>query len=254
MITYRLFLIRHGLTEGNLAGRYVGRRTDLPLCEQGIEEIEEMKAQFEYPDVQKVYCAPMKRCYETAELIYPNRLVEPAVGLEEYDFGVFEGKTPQELAGTEMFLQWYESGMKAAPDRAESVTEFAKRTTEGFEQVVDDMMRNQIATAALIVPGGVLMNILTVYGYPQRDPMLWTAQEGTGFTALLNTQIWQRDRAFEVFSRIPMLREEPEDGWDDDRIEDDEEFFQSLPKNYISLEVEQQPDNTAVPESMDKKL
>ena len=35
-------------------------------------------------------------------------------------------------------------------------------------------------------------------------------------------------------------------------IEDDEEFFRSLPKNYLALEVEEKPDNTAVPESFEK--
>lgn len=253
MLTYRLFLIRNGLTQGNLDGRYVGRRTDLSLCEQGKEELLALKEKFEYPDVQKVYTAPMKQCVETAEILYPDRLTEPAPGLEEYDFGVFEGRTAQELAGTEMFVRWYESGMKAAPDKAESITDFAQRTADGFGKVVDDMMKNQIKTAALILPGGVLMNLLTVFGYPKRDPMLWTAQEGTGFTALLNTQLWQRDGVFEVYSQIPMLREPSDNDWGED-IEDDEEFFHNLPKNYLSLEVEQKPDNTAVPETMEKKL
>ena len=28
-----VYLIRHGLTNGNLEGRYIGCRTDEPLCE-----------------------------------------------------------------------------------------------------------------------------------------------------------------------------------------------------------------------------
>ncbi|MGI5893724.1 MAG: histidine phosphatase family protein [Candidatus Merdivicinus sp.] len=253
MLTYRLFLIRHGLTQGNLEGRFIGKRTDLSLCSKGVKELHALQEKFEYPDVKKVYAAPMKRCMETAEILYPNRLTVPAEGLEEYDFGVFEGRTAEELAGTEMFVRWYESGMSAAPDKAESITAFAERTAEGFSKVVEDMMRNQITTAALILPSGVMMNLLTVFGYPKRDPMRWTAQEGTGFTALLNTQLWQRDGVFEVYSQIPMLREPSDNDWGEE-IEDDEEFFRSLPKNYLSLEVEQKPDNTAVPESMEKKL
>lgn len=252
MLTYRLFLIRHGLTQGNLERRYIGRRSDLPLCEEGRKGLLALKEEFEYPDVKKVYAAPMKRCFETAEILYPDRLTVPAEGLEEYDFGVFEGRTAEDLAGTEMFVRWNESGMKSPPDKAESITDFAQRTADGFAKVVDDMMRNQITTAALILPGGVMMNLLTVFGYPKRDPMLWAAQDGTGFTALLNTQLWQRDGVFEVFSQIPMLREEPESGDWDENIEDDEEFFRSLPKNYLAIEVEEKPDNTAVPESFEK--
>ena len=32
---YKLHLIRHGLTAGNLDGRYIGSGTDLPLCDEG---------------------------------------------------------------------------------------------------------------------------------------------------------------------------------------------------------------------------
>ncbi len=34
MKTYKLHLIRHGLTQGNLDGLYVGGGTDMPLCEE----------------------------------------------------------------------------------------------------------------------------------------------------------------------------------------------------------------------------
>jgi len=42
MVTYKLHLIRHGMTEGNRTGRYVGRM-DLPVCLEGREQLEEMK-------------------------------------------------------------------------------------------------------------------------------------------------------------------------------------------------------------------
>ena len=34
MVTYKLHFIRHGMTDGNRTGRYVGR-TDVPLCQEG---------------------------------------------------------------------------------------------------------------------------------------------------------------------------------------------------------------------------
>ena len=34
-------LIRHGKTAGNLAGRYIGCRTDEPLCPEGIAQLRE---------------------------------------------------------------------------------------------------------------------------------------------------------------------------------------------------------------------
>ena len=112
MVTYKLYLIRHGMTKGNLEGRFVGR-TDLPLCEEGIAELKKLQEEYEYPDVQKVYSSPMARCVETADILYPNRLLQRVDNLREYDFGVFEGQLAKDLAGTEMFVRWNESGMSA---------------------------------------------------------------------------------------------------------------------------------------------
>ena len=43
MRTYQLHLIRHGLTEGNLKGLYVGSGTDLPLCPEGAAQLEALR-------------------------------------------------------------------------------------------------------------------------------------------------------------------------------------------------------------------
>ena len=63
---YKLHLIRHGLTQGNLDGRYIGSGTDLPLCAEGRAQLEELKAKFQYPDVPLVFCSPMLRAQQTA--------------------------------------------------------------------------------------------------------------------------------------------------------------------------------------------
>ena len=60
----KIIFIRHGKTAGNLEKRYIGR-TDEPLCEEGISELESIK----YPDSDEVLASPMKRCLQTARLI-----------------------------------------------------------------------------------------------------------------------------------------------------------------------------------------
>ena len=54
MKNYRLYLIRHGITQGNLEGKYIGT-TDLPLCEEGENAISSLAALEVYPKVQEVY-------------------------------------------------------------------------------------------------------------------------------------------------------------------------------------------------------
>ena len=67
MKNYRLYLIRHGITSGNLEGKYIGT-TDLPLCEEGEDAISSLAALDVYPKVQKVYSSPLKRCLQTADV------------------------------------------------------------------------------------------------------------------------------------------------------------------------------------------
>ena len=173
--------------------------------------------------------------------------------MEEFSFVVFEGQRAEDLKDTEMFLQWQQSGMKAAPDGGESITAFAGRVAAGFEEVVEDMMKNKITAAALIIPGGVMMNLLAAFGYPKRDPLLWSPQEGTGYTALLNTQLWQRDKVFEVYSQVPLAKEPWDNGWGEEE-EDDQAFFQSLPKSYAAWDLPQSPNSSATPEQMEQAL
>ena len=66
----KLWLIRHGKTEGNKLARYIGT-TDEPLCQEGIEFLKKM----DYPKVQEIYVSPLRRCVQTAEILFPEKPV-----------------------------------------------------------------------------------------------------------------------------------------------------------------------------------
>ena len=59
-----LFLIRHGLTEGNKKKRYIGR-TDEPLCPEGLEQLSALS----YPVLDNIFISPMRRCVQTARIL-----------------------------------------------------------------------------------------------------------------------------------------------------------------------------------------
>ena len=87
----KIVLIRHGATAGNIEKRYIGI-TDEDLCASGIEGIcNNIKAGY-YPKVQAVFVSPMKRCRQTAKLIYPEYKQHIVPDFRECDFGIFEGK------------------------------------------------------------------------------------------------------------------------------------------------------------------
>ena len=106
MKAYKIHLIRHAMTEENLDGKYIGQ-TDVPASEYGLRQIKDIIDEYGgYPEVDAVVSSPLKRCTETAKLIYPDK--EPMIlnGLIEYDFGEFEGRTADEMKDDDAFKTW----------------------------------------------------------------------------------------------------------------------------------------------------
>ena len=103
----RLTLIRHGLTEGNVRRWYYGA-LDLPLCETGKSALREAAAGGLYPPYsgERVLTSGMLRTEQTLRLIYGEVLHESWADLREVRFGIFEGKSYNELKGQPDYEAW----------------------------------------------------------------------------------------------------------------------------------------------------
>lgn len=201
MKNYTLYLIRHGITQGNLDGKYIGL-TDLSLCDEGYAAINSLKMDDFYPDVQKVYSSPLLRCTETADIIYPNRYVKKVDNIAECDFGDFENKTPDELMENADYAEWLKGGFQAKAPNGESLEEFTLRCLDGLEEVFGDMMKDGVTQAAMITHGGVIMNLLANYGLPKGNPKDFACNQGEGFAISLSTFLWQKGPTFEILGRL----------------------------------------------------
>ena len=150
-------LIRHGKTQGNLERRYIGSRTDEPLCAQGADELR----QRQYPPVGRVFASPMKRCLETAAIVYPGVPVEIVPDFRECDFGDFENHNYAELNGRADYQAWIDSGGELPFPNGESRAQFASRCVAAFEQI-----RCQPCDCAMIAHGGTVMAIMEQHARP----------------------------------------------------------------------------------------
>ena len=54
MKSYTIYLIRHGLTDENLQGRYIGH-TDVLLSEDGKKQLSQIKEDMVFPPVQALF-------------------------------------------------------------------------------------------------------------------------------------------------------------------------------------------------------
>ena len=102
MKTYQIHLIRHGLTEANMNGQYIGS-TDIELSNEGVNRLNSLKSNFSYPKADKIYSSPLIRCKDTAKILYPENEIFIEKAFSECDFGEWEGKSATDLKNNEDF-------------------------------------------------------------------------------------------------------------------------------------------------------
>ena len=198
---YYLYLIRHGITQGNLDGKYIGQ-TDLALCPEGKKQIEALCADDIYPNVGKVYSSPLQRCLETAEIIYPEQKLMIVDEICEMNFGDFEGKTQTQLQDLREYTEWLKGGSEAAPPNGEKYGDFVLRCVEGLDTIFNDMMQHKITRAACVTHAGVITNLLCGCGLPKGQPADFLCDPGNGFEIILTPFLWQKGPVFEISGRL----------------------------------------------------
>lgn len=207
MQSYIIHFIRHGDISETLKGKYIGT-TDVPLSEDGKQKLLEYDSKFIYPGTQVVFTSPLKRCTQTANLIYPQQTPIVIEQLSECCFGEWENKSAEDLKDNPDFEKWLAASTDVKPPRGESGADFTRRVCEIFEQIVEGMMKTNHTEAVIVTHGGVIMTLLAVYGLPQAKPFDWIMDNGFGYSVRVNPMLWQRDRVMEVYQKIPIIKED----------------------------------------------
>lgn len=157
----RVLFIRHGATAGNLEKRYIGR-TDQPLSLTGVAQIQALSEKG--LQAHHLFVSPMLRARQTAALLFPALPATLVEDLRETDFGRFEGKTAQELAGDPAYQAWVDSFCQGPIPGGEPLPAFQARCRSAFLQAVRPLPAG--CTAAFVIHGGAIMAILEAYAHP----------------------------------------------------------------------------------------
>ncbi|MEK6267334.1 MAG: histidine phosphatase family protein [Planococcus sp. (in: firmicutes)] len=120
--SFVLRLIRHAPTRGNEQKRYIGW-TD--------ESVLPFKAK---PDLQikEVMGSDLKRCRETATVLFPNAAYRANRELRECHFGQWEMKTYEQLKDTQRYRDWIDDPWNISPPSGESLKDMAERVERGM--------------------------------------------------------------------------------------------------------------------------
>ncbi len=202
-----LVFIRHGETRANEEHRYLGK-TDESLSKRGIEGLLFFRKENRYPEVDYLFTSPMRRCIESAEILYP--MLSPIVipEWEEMDFGQFEYKNYEDLKKDIRYQEWIDSGGILDFPEGESRVDFLRRCEKGFQRmraqlrklIEEDVKENgkeiekRIVRVGLIVHGGTIMALLSSHG--KNEYFDYQAANGRGY--LCSMEGWKIKEMAEI--------------------------------------------------------
>ena len=179
-----VYLLRHGRTAGNRERRYIGGRTDEPLCEEGIRAAE---ASGKFPDVKTVYISPMTRARQTAEILFPEAELRVLEGLREMDFGVFEGRSPDEMENDPVYREWVDNMCGGLCPGGEDLDDFKDRAAAAFLTALEEARAGGADRLVILAHGGTIMSVMNRFAHPDMGYYAWYADNCRGWRASLDT-------------------------------------------------------------------
>lgn len=154
----KFYIIRHGQTDWNKVYKLQGR-TDIELNENGKNMAREAREKYKDIDIDVCYSSPLKRAYETAEIIFGDRNI-PIIKddrLMEMCFGKYEGAVKvMETPGHPMGVFFRDPVNYHADESGESYEQLYERT-RGF---IDEVLLPELeAGKNVVVVGHGAMNL-----------------------------------------------------------------------------------------------
>lgn len=150
-----VYLIRHGETDHNAAGRPMGQM-DVPLNARGLEQARQTGEFLRRYPIERIVSSDLGRAMSTAQPLARvlGLAVEPDIRLRELSFGILEGKTVAECetVDPEAVERWRSGDFDAALPGGESRRSLMRRT----RAVLDDIVAGPQAHVALFSHGGTL--------------------------------------------------------------------------------------------------
>lgn len=163
MIGMKIYYVRHGQTDLNLAKKMQGGGTEKELNETGVSQAYNTKKELENVKYDLVICSPMKRAKQTAEIINEGRDIPIITDerIRERKLGDYERRDVTE----EMENNIWDYKLNYNIPNGENLHDFEKRIDEFF----DDIKEKYHDKSVLIVAHGGIAKVIKahLYGMPE---------------------------------------------------------------------------------------
>jgi len=135
-----LILVRHGQTDWNVNGRYMGWM-DEDLNQEGVQQAERVAQRLDQWPISAVFSSPLKRAVRTAEIVArPHSVaVEVIEELGEMRLGGWEGMFAGDIAAKypELWQTWRTNPGDFRMPGGESLGEVRERAVRAFGRITD---------------------------------------------------------------------------------------------------------------------
>jgi len=144
----RIYLVRHGETEGQSSIRYHGSG-DVALSDEGRGQMEGVRAALPFVEFDLVVASPLRRSWEGARILSAGAPVRIEQGFREIDFGRWEGLTRDEIRqrDPDRYEQWQQATGDFAFPGGERRADFRERVREGLGRLLGSPARSALVVA-----------------------------------------------------------------------------------------------------------
>lgn len=183
----RIIAVRHGETAWNVDARIQGQM-DIGLNDKGRQQAQRVGKALSGEAVTAIYSSDLGRAFETAQSIAEaaGMQVVPQTGLRERGFGMFEGKTFDEIQETwpDHATHWRKRIPDwEPPEGGESLLQLRERVSRTAQALAARHTGEQIV---LVAHGGVLDTLYRLAtGQEVNSPRTWQLPNGA-----INRLLW----------------------------------------------------------------
>lgn len=188
----RLFVIRHGETEDNVARRPQGQAHGT-LTKRGIAQARAIGQRLAGEAFSQLYSSDLNRAYHTAQIIAAQTGHEITIAecLRERHFGIFQGITWAQIQ--ERYPDESASYRLGSPDyvvpNGESTRQLCVRALACLERIAGD---HPGETVVVVTHGGVLNCLFRhTTGIPLETPRRFSARNASLNVFLYDGEFWQ---------------------------------------------------------------
>lgn len=177
-MNFALTLVRHGQSTANVRHMLAGWK-DVELTETGRKELEKLASAVDYPESDIYFSSPLKRCRETAEILFPGRKIICRDEFREINFRMLEGwilSSKEEMDA--YFADWVND--EAYLDE-ETLSDVMERGSRAVLSTVAECEAEGLHSATVVMHSGLMRACLVaLFGLEREDFNRMSVANGLG--------------------------------------------------------------------------